>query len=203
MRGIFVRGAITAVLVLGVLAAAGCSPPPAPPPAPEANHPAPPPAPETAAPAPPPAPAVTSSASAPVPPAASSLPAVEQRRRYVGFACGLAYRERGTSVRLPEGLTLVRAVHTAAPVHLVVAQRGDDLVTLLLDDRGVVTDSVELLGAAADYQLVPGCSEGDADVDIALVPRACKGPVTAPRAWNGRGRKLQPAGARVTCVCDA
>jgi hypothetical protein len=197
-----------------IVVALGCSSPPpteapANPPA-SPSLPAPPPT-ASAGPRPVPPPG----ASPPLAPAASAAPSAgpsaglaapqpfEQTRRYVGFKCGVAHPETGTSLRLPEGLSLGSVVRYPGPVHLVFAKRGADLVALLLDGAGVVADSVELPGAAAALRFMPGCSAGADDVHVSVVPKACAGPVTAPRAWNAQGGRLAAVPGHVTCVCDA
>ncbi|APR79163.1 Hypothetical protein A7982_04510 [Minicystis rosea] len=167
----------------------------------------------TVAPASPSIPAGASSATPPAPPIAPSTPAasppappVEQRRRYVGFHVGLEHDHHharfGSRVRLPQELTHGRTSHFAGAIHLVHAERGPDLVVLLLDDGGVVVDSIELPGSAARYQFMAACSLPSGDlVPTALVPRDCKDGVTAVRAWNARAGKLEAITDEVTCSC--
>ena len=117
----------------------------------------------------------------------------------VGVKVGLDHHELATKLTLPRGLVSLGSVHTA-DAHVVRAKRAKDLVLLLVGDDGVVTDSVELAGAAADRELIPGCESEDEDVLIALVPATPKtGRVTALRAWNSAANKLTPVSGEVLC----
>jgi hypothetical protein len=143
-------------------------------------------------------PAASSSASADAPAPRAPRADAPRTRAYVGFRSGLAHL-------VPAGLELQTVIDAAAgpgsEVHLLVTRRGPDLVVLLLDDHGVVVDSMAEAGAAAGRQLVPGCSAGAEDVHLALVPKACSGPVVAARGWSARGGKLEAVGGEVKCVC--
>jgi hypothetical protein len=114
----------------------------------------------------------------------------------------LTQPELGTKSKVPKGLKLIRSVNYAQPVHVLTAQRDKDLVALLLDDKGVVTDSIELSGAASDYQLVPGCTVADEDVHLSLVLRNCKGIGVAALGWNAHASRLEAVSGQISCLCD-
>lgn len=131
--------------------------------------------------------------------AAASAHAGKPKAPYVGVKIGLDVPERSTKVKLPRGLVYLGSVHTT-DAHVVRARRANDLVLLLVGDDGVVLDSVEIGGAAADRELVPGCEAGSEDVLIALVPASPKsGRVTAIQAWNSAAGKLTAVSGEVTC----
>lgn len=108
-----------------------------------------------------------------------------------------------STLALPDGMTRRWSLDHADGWRLVVAQRDDDLVVLLTDEDGVVTDDVSLEGAAPDHRIVHGCGD---DVVPSLVPRdACgegAGATVAVRAWRPRGGELVAIHDQVRCFCD-
>ena len=151
--------------------------------------------------------ALAGCAARPASPAAASLPGVAASRplSYRGLEVGRDQRELGTRLHLPPELRSLRAFTVASGRAVVAAARGEDLVLLLIDDRGVVSDSVELRGRAADLEANPGCSRGDEDVLVAVVAGgACarqRGDVVAVRAWDDRDGALVAVGGPVSCTC--
>ncbi len=121
-------------------------------------------------------------------------------KSYVGVHVGISERELQKRVKLPAELELLSALHYASGARVVIARRVDDLLLLLTDDRGVVTDQVDLPGAARTKHLSPDCDQGDAEVLIGLVP-ATAGPGVGPaeRAWNERGGKFVEVEGKVEC----
>jgi len=126
-------------------------------------------------------------------------PAKPTQAKYVGVKVGLDHHELATKLTLPRGLVSLGSVHTT-DAHVVRAKRAKDLVLLLVGDDGVVTDSLEIVDAAANRELIPGCEVGNDDVLIALVPSSPKtGRVTALRAWSAAGGKLALISGEVVC----
>jgi hypothetical protein len=123
-----------------------------------------------------------------------------QARSYVGAHIGISEHELQKRVKLPAGLELLSAIHYASGARVVTARRADALVLLLTDDGGVVTDQVDLPGAARANFLSPNCDQGAADVLIGLVPAdAPPGAGPAERAWNERGGKFVEVEGKVEC----
>ncbi|HOX46189.1 MAG TPA: hypothetical protein PK668_21475 [Myxococcota bacterium] len=127
-------------------------------------------------------------------------PRAPRAKSYVGVHIGISERELQKRVKLPPELEQLAAIHFASGARVVTARQADALLLLLTDDRGVVTDQVDLPGAARTKYLSPGCEQGDADVLIGLVPAdAPPGVGPAERAWNERGGKFVEVAGKVEC----
>ena len=162
---------------------------PAPPPDPE-----PPGSPAAVEPAPPPAPATPSGADLAV-----------KRGEYQGREVGVetpGHPEMST-LSLPDELNRTWSLHHADGWRLVVARREDDLVILLTDQEGTVTDDVTIQGSAERYQIVHDCGE---DVTPSLILASeCEGgasSATARLAWHPRRGSLVAAEGEIECHCD-
>jgi hypothetical protein len=107
------------------------------------------------------------------------------------------------ALSLPRELSRTWSLHHADGWRLVVARREDDLVILLTDQEGTVTDDVTIEGSAERYQLVHDCGEDvTPSLILAVDCEAGASSATARQAWHPRQGSLVAAEGEIECHCD-
>ena len=124
---------------------------------------------------------------------------------YLGAKIGVAYgmHPEMSSLSLPDGMKRRWSLNHADGWQLVVAERSDDLVVLITDSAGVVTDGVTIKGRAQSHRVLHECGD---DVIPSLILRddCANGALSAiaVRAWYPRRGKLIEAQQPVQCFCE-
>lgn len=158
--------------------------------------------------APDPEPPGSLATSDPAPPPAPAPPAPDlavKRGEYQGRNVGVEIPDHPemSTLSLPDELHRTWSLHHADGWRLIVARREDDLVILLTDQEGTVTDDVAIQGSAERYQIVHDCGE---DVTPSLILASdCEGgasSATARQAWHPRQGSLVAAEGEIECHCD-
>lgn len=115
---------------------------------------------------------------------------------YLGLRVGRMYHERGTRPALPSELEFRGALELANGAYVVGARREDAFVVLVLDDEGVVSDSIERAGA---WQLTAMC-DADGPV-VGLVAPPCPGR-QGGGTWEVRDNRLVSTATTCECIDD-
>ncbi len=137
-------------------------------------------------------------------PEAASQPQERNRGLYVGANLGVEYgmHPEMSNLSLPDGMKRRWSLDHADGWRLVVAEDGEDLVVLMTDREGVVTDDVTIQGAAPSHRILHDCGD---DVVPSLVSNDdCANDAqsaVALRAWYPRGSKLVAAQEQIRCFC--
>jgi hypothetical protein len=127
------------------------------------------------------------------------------RAHYVGTKVGLELHESATPshgrLQLPTGLARIGVVNTADS-HLVITRRATDMILLVTDDNGIVTDDLTIPDVAESHVVVPGCTE---TAFLCLVAKAgcptAQGSVAVMAAWD-LSTRLAPVAPPAQCGCD-
>ncbi len=137
-------------------------------------------------------------------PDAGSRPLERNRGLYVGANIGVEYgmHPEMSNLSLPDGMKRRWSLEHADGWRLVVAEDGDDLVVLMTDSVGLVTDDVTIEGVASSHRILHDCGD---DVVPSLVSNDdCANDAqsaVALRAWYPRGDKLVAAKDQIRCFC--
>lgn len=133
---------------------------------------------------------------------ASSVDTTEPRGRFVGTEVGVAnWHAPSGGITLPPGLGLRSAVHFADEWGYVVALDRFDLVILLVDPVGVVTDDVTLLDLGEHLTTV----DCEPEVTLGLAaPEQCEeaDAFQSLRAWTHDGPRLRELDQPAQCWCE-
>ena len=116
-------------------------------------------------------------------------------KRYIGLHVGMTHPELGTKAKLPLDLSRRNEISLANGTFVIGAVRGEMFVVLLLDQHGVVIDTVEKSGK---WVLTAMCDPG-ADYVIGLVAEPCPNSGNGG-SWKVHGATLVPVVSACECL---